>query len=66
MNLANVLPEKYQVKVGIPIIVDPIIPTSEGYATKSTPDDIVENIFMPFFAQRLRGDAVPWTRDLIW
>jgi hypothetical protein len=60
-----VFPEKYGVKVGIPYIVEPIIPDGKGgYLTKSVPDDIVREIFMPFVEAK-DGDG-EWVRDRFW
>ena len=66
---SKVLPEKFGILVGTPLIVEPIIPKSGGgggvgaggaggagggYETKSDPDVIVQEIFRPYFEGRER------------
>ena len=67
-NFAQVLPEQYHVQVGMPLIVEPIIPKpGGGYATKSVPDKIVEEIFMPFFNDRLNvHEGHPWISERVF
>ena len=64
VNFSQVLPEKYGIHVGVPIIVEPIIPKDGGgYATRSDPSTIVDKIFIPFFSWE--GEE-QWVRDRIW
>ncbi|RDW59176.1 hypothetical protein BP5796_12100 [Coleophoma crateriformis] len=75
-NLARqfsmVLPEKYQILVGVPTIVEPIVPLEGGgWATKSIPEVIVDKIFRPFFEEREKikhGELAveKWTLERVW
>ncbi|GAM91182.1 hypothetical protein ANO11243_092290 [Dothideomycetidae sp. 11243] len=63
---AQTLPEKHGIRVGMPLIVEPIIPAEGGgYVTKSDPDVIVEKIFRPFFEARER-DLKEWTVERLF
>ena len=67
LNFSNVLPEKYSIQVGMPLVVEPIIPKPDGtYVTKSNPDACVEKTFMPFFEQRLKVGKEPWTKEHVF
>ena len=61
-NLSQVLPKKYQVQVGQPLIEQAIIPDGKGgYQTKSDPDVIVDKVFMPYFEERMQvGQLKEW------
>jgi len=48
------LPKQFNMQVGQPLIVQPIIPKEGGgYQTKSDPEVVVDEIFMPYFADRM-------------
>ncbi|KAF2152773.1 NAD(P)-binding protein [Myriangium duriaei CBS 260.36] len=64
---SKVLPEKHGIRVGTPLIVEPIIPDGDkgGFVTKSDPAVIVEKIFKPFFDDRAK-DLKDWIVERIW
>lgn len=64
---SKVLPKEYGIKVGTPLIVEPIIPDGDTgkFVTKSNPDDIVENIFKPYFDDKTKGNE-HWTVERIF
>lgn len=63
---SQVLPEKYGIQVGMPLIVEPIIPKEGGgYVTKSDPDVIVKQIFKPFFDAREKREYKDWVTERI-
>ncbi|KAF7507059.1 hypothetical protein GJ744_010987 [Endocarpon pusillum] len=66
-NFSQVLPEKYQVQVGQPLIEQAIIPDGKGgYQTKSDPDVIVDKIFMPYFEDRMKvGQLKEWKLERV-
>jgi hypothetical protein len=66
-NFSYVLPKEYNVQVGQPLIVEAIIPDEKGgYQTKSDPDVIVENVFMPYFEDRMRvGQLTEWKPERV-
>ena len=52
--------------MGIPIVVEPIIPRDGGgYTNTSDPEVIVDKVFMPFFNWHGR-DGENWVRDRVW
>lgn len=52
------MPDKFGIKVGIPCIVEPIIPDGKGgYKTEGgNPNNIVKEIFMPFVEGKAAGN----------
>lgn len=67
-NFSQVLPEKFQVQVGQPLIEQAIIPDGEGgYQTKSDPDVIVDKVFMPYFEERMHfGQLKEWKLERVY
>jgi NAD(P)-dependent dehydrogenase (short-subunit alcohol dehydrogenase family) len=71
-QFAQILPENHNILVGMPLLVEPIIPLpGGGWATKSNPDSAVEKIFKPFFMDRENivkngKEFSGWTQELVW
>ncbi len=67
-NFSQVLPEKFQVQVGQPLIEQAIIPDGKGgYQTKSDPDVIVDRVFMPYFKDRMQvAQLTEWKLERVY
>jgi len=67
-NFAQVLPKEFNVQVGQPLVVQPIIPKEGGgYQTKSDPDAIVDTVFMPYFEDRMKiGKDTEWKAERVF
>ena len=66
VKFAQVLEKKCGIKVGIPIIAEPIIPReADGHVTTSDSETIVNEIFMPFLEWDGR-EGKEWVRDRAW
>lgn len=54
-------------QVGQPLIVQPIIPKEGGgYQTKSDPEVIVNEIFMPYFEDRMNVREDSWKSERVF
>lgn len=72
LQFSQVLPEQYQILVGAPLVVEPIIPQEGGgWATRSDPEIIIDKVFKPFFKERekiKKGNTgfKDWASERIW
>lgn len=60
-NFSTVLPKEFNVQVGQPLIQQAIIPKEGGgYQTKYDPELIVDEVFMPYFEDRMNVREESW------